>query len=247
VNQQNALAASVLPTVVSGNPTCQDLGLSTDTAPAPPRDYSDGIFTVTITAYKDDGEPLTFNWSATIGVDAVIVKGRDAANVYVYVPESLGDNGLNAPINASEGPAGLSHIEFCYDDDVVTETPVTETPVTETPTDTPTDEPTEIPTDTPTEIPVTDVPTELPTIIPPTDIITEAPTDPGETPSPPPPTLPPPAPSNPPQVLIPVTGADLSVPSPLNNLQSTFGNLGMALLGFGLVLQGVSRKLEDEN
>ena len=46
-------------------------------------------------------------------------------------------------------------------------------------------------------------------------------------------------------MLIPVTGADQSMPAPLANLQTVFGKLGLALLGIGLVLQGLSRKLED--
>ena len=59
------------------------------------------------------------------------------------------------------------------------------------------------------------------------------------------PTLPPPPPTGNTQVLIPVTGADLSMPAPLGNLQTIFGNLGLALLGIGLVLQGLSKKLEE--
>src|SRR3990172_2225015 len=60
------------------------------------------------------------------------------------------------------------------------------------------------------------------------------------------PTLPqPPPPGNPPAELIPITGTDQSMPAPLANLQGAFGRLGLALLGIGLVLQGLSKKLED--
>jgi len=125
-----------------------------------------------------------------------------------------------------------------------TNTPTDLPTATNTPTDLPpTDEPT--PTDTPTQV-VTDEPTPTPTIIEVTDVPTDIPTeDPGQTPTVPPTLPPPPNPTTPPQVLIPVTGADLSMPAPLNDLQSTFGNFGLALLGVGLVLQGLSRKLEE--
>lgn len=129
---------------------------------------------------------------------------------------------------------------------------------TDEPTATPTDEPTATPTDEPTATPVntliviTEVPTntpevptntpEAPTNTPETPEVTPT-TDPG-TPAPLP-TLPPPAPSNPPQVLIPVTGADMSMPAPLGDMQSNFGNAGLALLGVGMVLQGLSRKMRD--
>lgn len=55
------------------------------------------------------GEGVQFDWSATLGLDAVIVKAQDA-NAYVYSPEAFGDSGLMAP----DGKA-ISHVEFCYD------------------------------------------------------------------------------------------------------------------------------------
>jgi len=55
------------------------------------------------------------------------------------------------------------------------------------------------------------------------------------------PTLPAPAPGG--NVLIPVTGADFTLPSGYNLLQTTLVNIGLAFLGIALVLQGVSRKL----
>ncbi|MFZ3078451.1 MAG: hypothetical protein WA109_02090 [Bellilinea sp.] len=98
-----------------------------------------------------------------------------------------------------------------------TQVPPTNTP--EVPTNTP-----ETPVNTPTEIPATEIPA------------TEEPIN----------TLPPPVvPSNPPQVLIPVTGADHSMPAPLADLQTVFSKLGLALLGIGLVLQGLSKKIEE--
>ena len=104
--------------------------------------------------------------------------------------------------------------------------------------------PTDTPTATPTVIVITDVPpTATPTNTPVTPVVTET-VDPGT--STPVPTLPPPPPpQDTPSVLIPVTGADLSMPAPLANLQTVFGKLGLALLGIGLVLQGLSRKVEE--
>lgn len=154
-----------------------------------------------------------------------------------------------------------------------TDTP-TNTPTdipTDTPTNTPTDTPTLTPTDTPTLTPTgtvsdftdipsdtpTQTPTDTPTVTPTntsigfTDTPTNTPETPTNTPETPqdtptiPPTLPPPNPTDPPQVLIPVTGVDLSTPAPLGSLQSIFGNLGLALLGFGMVLQGIARKVRE--
>jgi len=38
---------------------------------------------------------------------------------------------------------------------------------------------------------------------------------------------------------------DYSLPVPLAKMQTTFGNLGLALIGLGLVLQGLSRRIKD--
>ncbi|MGE5249453.1 MAG: hypothetical protein ACM3QS_04490 [Bacteroidota bacterium] len=109
-------AASVTPIFVPGNPSCTDLGYTFGYKVDPPNSgtYSiDGFNSVTV---QTDG--VYFDWSATLGIDAVISKGGDNANLYVYEPptESFGDTGLHSPINPNTGtPYGLSHIEFCYD------------------------------------------------------------------------------------------------------------------------------------
>ena len=46
-------------------------------------------------------------------------------------------------------------------------------------------------------------------------------------------------------VLIPVTGADYTLPSGYNLLQTTLVNTGLLFLGIALVLQGVSRKFTN--
>ena len=109
---RSAVAASVNPVVVAGNPTCQSLGyqdgFSTNTAPpiGIPTTYNlpcNGTVTVT-----SDG--VNFDWSSTIiGMDAVIAKGGPNANLYVYDPpaESFGDTGLHSP-EQRLWPAGWS-------------------------------------------------------------------------------------------------------------------------------------------
>jgi hypothetical protein len=93
------------------NPTGDVSNTLTDNAPwvvtSGPQDpkNSISIFNVVL----DAGEGVQFDWSATLGLDAVIVKAQNA-NAYVYSPEAFGDSGLIAP----DGKA-ISHVEFCYD------------------------------------------------------------------------------------------------------------------------------------
>jgi hypothetical protein len=109
-----AVFAVVLPTTVPDNTTCKDLGYTNGFKVEPP---SSGTYTlpnggaVTITT---DG--TYFDWTSTIGIDAVIVKGGDNANVYRYYPPAHGDSALHPPMNPSGGYATISHIDFCYND-----------------------------------------------------------------------------------------------------------------------------------
>jgi hypothetical protein len=82
-----------------------------------------GVSGLTITWNYLNGTNYEIEWSATLegqpfGIDAVIVKGGNAANVYTYTPEDNSDSGLVTPINASGGNAGVSHVEFCFDFEV---------------------------------------------------------------------------------------------------------------------------------
>lgn len=108
--------AGVEPSFVEGNPTCADLGLGSYAKkidPPQPGTYSlDGHFDVTWTS--PDGVQLA-SWSSELPVDAVIVKGGDGANVYHYDPEALSDTGLYSPDNDSGSPAAISHLDFCFD------------------------------------------------------------------------------------------------------------------------------------
>lgn len=111
----------ITPIVISGNPTCQsqgyDFGFKPQPEPPPSGTYpflADPYYTITITS---DG--TYFNWSSTITIDAVIVKGGNNSNLYQYSPEAGADTLLHSPINDNNGlPYGISHIEFCYDYEV---------------------------------------------------------------------------------------------------------------------------------
>jgi len=118
VGGQFATAASVEPVLVDDNPSCTylgyDFGFKPQPEPPPSGTYNiDGFNTVTVTT---DG--VYFDWSSTLGMDAVIAKGGPNANLYIYDPpaEAFSDTGLHSPINPNTGqPYGLSHIEFCFD------------------------------------------------------------------------------------------------------------------------------------
>ncbi len=112
-------ATHVEPVVVDGNPTCTDLGydFGTKVDPPTPGTYAIDAFS-SITWTSADG--VDFDWTSTLGMDAVIVKGGSEANVYAYDPpaESFGDTGLHSPENSSGHPAAISHLEFCFDYEV---------------------------------------------------------------------------------------------------------------------------------
>jgi hypothetical protein len=77
---------------ISGNPDC-DRNLITAS--------NDGTY-VEFTAGPD-------------GVGAAIIKGGNAANVYVYQPQAFSDSGLASPLVPAGTPAGLSHSDgFCW-------------------------------------------------------------------------------------------------------------------------------------
>jgi hypothetical protein len=104
---------------VEGNPTCEDLGLGLFAFKIEPPisatyDLDTASNTVSVTI---DG--VYVDWSATIGIDAVIVKGGPSANVYVYDLEATSDAAIHAPINPYNGqPQALSHLYFCFDYEV---------------------------------------------------------------------------------------------------------------------------------
>lgn len=115
-----ATAASVEPIWVDRNPRCTDLGYVYGLKFDYPEDSTGGTYPIgtgTVT-WSTDGTYV--DWSSTFGIDAVIVKGGPNANLYAYSPESFGDDKLVSPTNPSNNkPYGLSHVEFCFDYEVV--------------------------------------------------------------------------------------------------------------------------------
>ena len=115
-----ARADVIEPQYYAGNPSCADLNpawtelkIEGPTAGETIADDSTAKATITVNEATDQ-----FDWTATVGIDAVIVKGGDNANVYKYDPEAMSGSGLHAPLNGEEETPkffGLSHISFCYD------------------------------------------------------------------------------------------------------------------------------------
>lgn len=121
VSLTSAGAASVTPTLVSGNPHCTDLKID----PVVGGTY-DGV---TITVH---GRYVDF--TSTDTVLTVVVKGGPNANLYDYttVGGVTSDTDLSAPINPNTNkPYGLSHLCFTFGD---TPPPTTSTPPTTPPT-----------------------------------------------------------------------------------------------------------------
>ena len=142
------LAASVTPIAISsGNPTCATFDATygggqtwQEVKSDPPANGSinvPGFGTITVSNFEQSasGEPGSFDWSSTFGIDAVFVKaGSSQHNLYVYAPtaastESTGDTDLEPQAGSGNG---ISHISFCFDED-------------EAPTPTPTPTPTRSP------------------------------------------------------------------------------------------------------
>jgi hypothetical protein len=112
-----ASAASVEPVFVDGNPTCADLGYGHGLKFDPPSAGSQSSDGVTIDmSLGDDEFGKLVDWTASAPIDAVIVKGGSNANAYTYPGESSGDTGLHTPFNGPDKYYGLSHVDFCWDD-----------------------------------------------------------------------------------------------------------------------------------
>lgn len=108
--------------LAEGNLKCEELGYGPGLKVDPVSDgeYTKDALTVTIET-EDTADGPVFSWTSNIGVDVVIVKGGPDSLVYTYDPESMGDVDLHAPVNpANDKYYGLSHIEFCYDEETTT-------------------------------------------------------------------------------------------------------------------------------
>jgi len=100
-----------------GNVACSELGYENSSDRV---NYNEGSFDAAFPAGISVSTGGTYvAWTSTFPIGAVIVKGSNAANIYEYIPGSLGDEDLAAPINESGGPAGLSNLTFCWDGEVV--------------------------------------------------------------------------------------------------------------------------------
>ena len=116
-----AAASHVTPVFVAGNPDCEDLGydFGFKPQPEPPPSGTYNFPGDTINSVNISSDGTSFDWTSTLGIDAVIVKGGPNANVYTYSPEDTSDTGLHSPINPNnDNPFAISHIEFCYDYEV---------------------------------------------------------------------------------------------------------------------------------
>jgi len=106
----------ITPISVAGNPTCQTfdpeaIELKDDSPPF------NGTLTSpygSVSYSSSDG--VYFDWSSTLPLDAVFVKGGPGGNLYSYSPEATGDTHLHSPVNPNNGePFAISHISFCFD------------------------------------------------------------------------------------------------------------------------------------
>src|SRR5687768_12697496 len=93
----NSIVNGSVPTsTVSGNPSCEDLGLGDTELRINAPEQGEHVYALgsagSVTVIIDD-EML--DWSATMGIDGVIMKGGTQSNVYVYDPEALADTGLH--------------------------------------------------------------------------------------------------------------------------------------------------------
>jgi hypothetical protein len=103
-------AAGDEPQHVDGNPRCPAGTTGLKIEPVKSGVYTDGALRVSLDV---NASAKTVSFRSNIGLDKVIVKGGPAANIYAYAKGTSG-TGLHAPVNASGGWAGLSHVDFCY-------------------------------------------------------------------------------------------------------------------------------------
>ncbi|HLM50877.1 MAG TPA: hypothetical protein VK279_10045, partial [Solirubrobacteraceae bacterium] len=117
---------NIIPELVAGNPTCEDLGYAYGYKPQNPN--GGGDWTTGSGSWGPDadtggytfglsGDGTYVDWTSTPDfTGAVVVKGSNAADSYVYEVAVGGDTGLTAPVNSSGDFAGISHVQFCWDD-----------------------------------------------------------------------------------------------------------------------------------
>lgn len=104
--------------LLQGNPTCTDLEClwEVEFKVDPPTSGTypvAGFGSITVDFYDGDENLMYVDWSSDFGINAVIVKGSNYANVYHYDPAAFADTYLHAPVNPSGGYANISHLMFC--------------------------------------------------------------------------------------------------------------------------------------
>jgi hypothetical protein len=134
---------SIDPEFITGNPTCSgpgspagiSLGYANGFKPQAEGggDFKTGQLTVNFPGDPDnelelDSDGTLLDWTSTLGIDAVIVKGGPNADAFVYQTpagvgtEAFADTDLHAPVNpANNRYFDISHVEFCYDYEVKVE------------------------------------------------------------------------------------------------------------------------------
>ena len=96
------------------NPNCAD-GLEEYKIDQKPSNGTYGNFTISNFTNGANGE--TFDWSSTVLVTQVIVKGGPTAELYDYDPPASSGTGLHSSVNPNNGKYyGVSHVTFCWDD-----------------------------------------------------------------------------------------------------------------------------------
>jgi hypothetical protein len=126
-----ALATHVDPIFIAGNQNCNAAtGLVELTKFEPVSSGSQAGVTITV-----NGD--TFDWTSTVDIAAVFVKGGSDGNLYLYPGGATADTGLHAPVNpANDQFFGLSHITFCVPAVTTTTEDTTTTTVEDTTTTT---------------------------------------------------------------------------------------------------------------
>lgn len=103
----------VVPTTVAGN-NMQGAGCGRVNSPGSNVTLLNGALTITL-VNTDCGEVLSWSASGGLVIDAIIVKGGDAYNVYDYAGTGYDSDGnLHSPVNTSGKYADVSHFDYCY-------------------------------------------------------------------------------------------------------------------------------------
>jgi hypothetical protein len=123
-NTENPLVTPVLYADLGpgGNVPCNALGefeFSSDKYDYENEDFYDFFLQKGLTVTVTEDTYVTWSYTPPAGMCivnmAVIVKGTNAANVYIYDFEVYGDTGLASPLAGNSGtPANLSNLTFCW-------------------------------------------------------------------------------------------------------------------------------------